>query len=123
MDTVKNESLGQTPKAPEVKKNEAAPKPKTKAPAPQGNKANKPSSKPKPKPQKPAVKTQVKRPMTFPQKKREEVSMDVYFKNYPENKVFYRTSDGQVFLEKHEHLAKNHQRRLKGGSVETIKRD
>lgn len=48
--------------------------------------------------------------------------MEKYFEAYPENNVFYRTSDGQVFLEKNKHLALDHQRRQKKGELETIKR-
>jgi len=48
--------------------------------------------------------------------------MQAYFDNYPENNVFYRTSDGQVFLENNKNNAENHQRSLKEGSVETIKK-
>lgn len=48
--------------------------------------------------------------------------MKPYFDNYPANRVFYRTTDGQVFLEKDQHLAANHQRSLKKGDLETIKR-
>lgn len=43
-----------------------------------------------------------------------------YFKAYPKCDVFFRTSDGQVFLQ--EDLAKNHQRTLKKGKLETIKK-
>ena len=48
-------------------------------------------------------------------------TMSPYFTMYPDCNVFYRTSDGQVFLESKEDCAKNHQRSLKG-KLQTIKR-
>ena len=46
--------------------------------------------------------------------------IDAYKKAYPKEKLFYVTSDKQVFLVKDKHLAKFHQKGLKGGEVETI---
>lgn len=44
-----------------------------------------------------------------------------YAKAYPACKVFHITADGQVFLDKDEHLARYHQRGLGEGEVRTIK--
>lgn len=38
--------------------------------------------------------------------------MEVYVNCYPNNKVFYITSDGQVFLETNKNDAQNHQNYL-----------
>ena len=46
--------------------------------------------------------------------------VEPYIKAYPDNKVFYRTNDGQVFLDNARHLAENHQRSLKKGKLETL---
>lgn len=50
-------------------------------------------------------------------------NMDAYFNCYPREKVFYRTTDGQVFLSDDASVsyAKNHQRKLKG-ELQIIKR-
>lgn len=47
--------------------------------------------------------------------------MEEYFKQYPKEKVFYRTADGQVFLEANKQWAREHSNHI-GGEVETIKR-
>lgn len=49
--------------------------------------------------------------------------MEIYFKCYPEETVFYITSDGQVFLQKNKNDALAHQKRLGSGEIETIKRE
>ncbi len=46
-----------------------------------------------------------------------------YAKSYPKNKVFYITSDRQVFLSDNKCLAEMHQRTIGTGEVVTIKID
>lgn len=47
--------------------------------------------------------------------------IDKYAKSYPANKVFYVTSDNQVFLQGDHNMAVLHQKTLKEGELETIK--
>jgi hypothetical protein len=47
--------------------------------------------------------------------------MQEYFKLYPDNDIFYRTADGQVFLKRDKQWAVEHQKHI-GGELETIKR-
>lgn len=47
--------------------------------------------------------------------------MQEYFKLYPGNDTFYRTSDGQVFLKKDKQWAVEHQKHI-GGELETIQK-
>jgi hypothetical protein len=47
--------------------------------------------------------------------------MEMYFKNYPKEKTFFRTVDGQVFLAADKQWAVEHQKHV-GGEIETIKR-
>jgi hypothetical protein len=47
--------------------------------------------------------------------------MEEYFKVYPKEDTFYRTSDGQVFLKADKQWAVDHQKHI-GGELETIER-
>jgi hypothetical protein len=47
--------------------------------------------------------------------------MEMYFRDYPKEKTFYRTTDGQVFLEANKQWAREHSNHI-GGEIETIKR-
>lgn len=46
-----------------------------------------------------------------------------YSKHYPKNKVFYITSDKQVFLSNDQQLAQMHQKALGSGEIVTVKID
>lgn len=51
---------------------------------------------------------------------REFLAKNGYLKRYPENRVFYVTSDNMVFLEKDLSLARLHQRELADGEIECV---
>lgn len=50
-----------------------------------------------------------------------EKLVDSYRKSYPDNKVFYVTSDMQVFLQIDQNMAILHQKTLKNGELEIVK--
>lgn len=50
-----------------------------------------------------------------------EKLVEKYHKSYPSNKVFYVTSDNQVFLSADHNMAVLHQKTLKDGELETVK--
>lgn len=52
--------------------------------------------------------------------KKENEFLDMYFKHYPNNKIFYLTSDNMVFLENDKGMAELHQRSI-GKEVVEIK--
>lgn len=55
--------------------------------------------------------------------KEKEDFIEPYKRSYPKEKLFYVTSDKQVFLKKDHQFAKLHQKSLKGGEVEIIEID
>lgn len=48
---------------------------------------------------------------------KEPAFLDQFRKCYPDNKTFYITTDGMVFLENQENDARNHQRGIGKGEV------
>ncbi len=64
-----------------------------------------------------------KKPKNKPKANEFEAIAQRYAKSYPKNKVFYITSDRQVFLSDNKCLAEMHQRTIGTGEMVTIKID